>query len=362
MNNNKKLLTALSLAMVLSAAVLFSGCGGEIKAGTVPTALVKAEGFSVATADAGSRTEVHEAMGTVRARVSAVVSAKVMGNIEQVLVKEGDLVQAGQTLAVIEPTQVNAAAEEARAAATAAQAQATLAEATYKRFHGLREREAVSAQEFEEVEARWRQATAAARQAGAAVRAASSVAEDARVTAPFDGRVASRSVEPGDLASPGRPLFVVEQESGHRAEFDAPESLVSGLAPGETVEVMIPSLADARLIGVISSVSPAADERSHSFLVKVDLPADDRLKSGMFCRVLIPSGESHYLAAPAAAIVTRGQLTGIYLVDENGVARFRLVRLGRDLGDRVEVISGLKSGDRFVVNPSPTLRDGARVL
>lgn len=361
MNNNRKWLAA-ALALTLSAAVFSSGCGGEIKAGTAPAALVPAEGFSVATADAGSRSEVHEAMGTVRARVSAVVSAKVMGNVEQALVKEGDLVKAGQTLAVIEPTQVNAAAEQARAAAAAAQAQATLAEATYRRFQGLREREAVSAQEFEEVEARYRQATAAARQAGAAVRAASSVAGDARVTAPFDGRVASRSVEPGDLAAPGRPLFVVEQESGHRAEFDAPESLVSGLVTGATVEVVVPALANARLSGTLVAVSPAADERSHSFLVKVDLPADDRLKSGMFCRVLIPSGESNYLAAPAAAIVTRGQLTGIYLVDEDGAVHFRLVRVGRELGDRVEVISGLKSGDRFVVNPGPTLRDGARVL
>ena len=114
--------------------------------------------------------------------------------------------------------------------------------------------------------------------------------------------------------------------------------------------------------GVIDTVAPAADPESRSFLVKIRLPPRGDLRSGMFARVEVSVGESQVMAIPSSAIVHQGQLTGIFLLTSESIARFRLIRTGRNLGDgMVEVLSGLSEGSRFVVNPSPELVDGARI-
>jgi multidrug efflux pump subunit AcrA (membrane-fusion protein) len=114
--------------------------------------------------------------------------------------------------------------------------------------------------------------------------------------------------------------------------------------------------------GVIDVVAPAADPDSRSFLVKVRLPSRGDLRSGMFARVEVTVGESPLMAIPSSAVVHQGQLTGLFVVAPENTARFRLIRTGRNMGeDKVEVLSGLPDGTRFVVNPSPELVDGSRI-
>jgi len=263
-----------------------------------------------------------------------------------------------------------------RAARDAAVAGADLASATYHRYETLLAQESVSRQEFDDVKARFRQAQAnlsqsedmlkaaiqRVGQAEAALTSARVSAADAAVKAPFDGIVTAKMVEVGDLAAPGRPLLSLEKVGGHRIDIRLPEAYVGAVRPGQKTSVRIGETLQPPLEGVIDIVAPAADPDSRSFLVKVRLPSNGDLRSGMFARVEVTVGESQLMAIPSSAIVRQGQLTGLFLVTSENIARFRLIRTGRNMGDgKVEVLSGLPDGTRFVVNPSPELIDGSRV-
>jgi RND family efflux transporter MFP subunit len=376
----------LSAAGVMAA--LFS-CGEKIEPGhTAPPSgpLVK---VAVATARAGTWPLVFEAVGTVQAQTASTVAAKLMGTITSVRVREGDRVRQGDVLVTIDERQVGAQRQQAeaalsearqveqsaRAAREAAAAGAELATATHRRYQAMLSQESVSRQEFDEVDARQRQARAAlaqsedmqkaavqrVRQAEAALAAASVSAGDATVRAAFDGIVAAKMVDPGDLAVPGKPLLSLEKTGGHRVDIQVPEAYVRSVRSGQAVSARVEGPVPISMDGVVDVVAPAADSSSRSFLVKVRLPAGSEVRSGMFARVALPVGEDRWMAVPASAVVKQGQLCGLFVVTPEGIARFRLIRTGRSLGDQVEVLSGLPEGSRFVVSPPPGLVDGGRV-
>jgi RND family efflux transporter MFP subunit len=368
---------------------LSAGCGEKIEPGhTVPPPgpAVKAV---VAVAQTGPWPLIYEAVGTVQAETASTVAAKLMGTITSVRVRESDRVRPGDVLVTIDERQVGAqhrqaeaalaearqAEQAAHAAREAAAAGAELAAATQRRYQAMLARESVSRQEFDEVDARRRQAQAAlaqaedlqkaagqrVRQAEASLAGARVSAGDAVVSAAFDGVVTARMVDPGDLAAPGRPLLHMEKAGGHRVDIRVPEAYVRSVRTGQAVSARVEGPAPFSMEGVVDVVAPAADPSSRSFLVKVRLPSGADVRSGMFVRVALAVGEDRLTAIPASALIQEGQLTGLYLVTAEGIARFRLVRTGRRLGDRVEVISGLAEGSRFVVDPPPGLMDGSRV-
>jgi RND family efflux transporter MFP subunit len=368
---------------------LSAGCGEKIEPGRTAAPPGPAVKAAVAAAQAGTWPLIFEAVGTVQAETASTVAAKLMGTITSVAVKEGDRVRRGDVLVTIDERQVDAqrqqaeaalsearqAEQAARAAREAAEAGAELATATHRRYQMMLARESVSPQEFEEVDARRRQAQAAlvqaedmqkaagqrVRQAEAALAAAGVSAGDARVTAAFDGIVTAKMVDPGDLAAPGRPLLSLEKTGGHRVDIQLPESYVHAVRQGQTVSVRIEDPSLPSMEGTVDVVAPAAAPGSRSFLVKIRLPTGADARSGMFARVALAVGEDRLTAIPASALVQEGQLTGLFIVTPEGIARFRLVRTGRRFGDRVEVLSGLFEGSRFVVDPPPGLVDGVRV-
>ncbi|MFH1991570.1 MAG: efflux RND transporter periplasmic adaptor subunit [Pseudomonadota bacterium] len=367
----RRLLGGLLLCMLC----LPWGCGEKIEPGTTAQKSQEAVKVSVAVAAVTQRPLFYEAMGTVKARTASTLSSKLLGTVKKVFVREGDRVNQGDLLVVLDGRQVTAQlrqAQEALAQAgrteAAARAGADLAQATYQRYLLLAKQESVSRQEFDEIEARQRQAEAMASAAGhgvqqaeAAVAAAQVSLQDASVRAPYDGIVTAKMVEPGDLAAAGTPLVSLEKTGAFRVELVIPETHVHFVSLDRKVMIRVPSLSIPSLEGTVTTIAPAADQHSRSFLVKVDLPADPAVRSGMFARVTIPMAPEGLLLIPAAALIVQGQLTGIFVVDADQIARFRLIRTGRTFGDSVEVISGLSAGIRYVASPVPRLVDGARV-
>ena len=140
-----------------------------------------------------------------------------------------------------------------------------------------------------------------------------------------------------------------------------PEAYFNVVRLKQSVIIRIPALGDRPLNGIVETIVPAADQSSRSFLVKIALPADEAIRSGMFARVVIKTGEERMMLIPSSAVVPQGQLTGIFIVGDDQIARFRLIRTGRRFGDTLEVITGLQEEQRFVVKPSPSLVDGAHV-
>ncbi|MFZ3207841.1 MAG: efflux RND transporter periplasmic adaptor subunit, partial [Geobacteraceae bacterium] len=190
-------------------------------------------------------------------------------------------------------------------------------------------------------------------------RAAGAVAGYTRITAPLTGIVTVKAVDLGMSVFPGMPLMTVEEEGNYRLEVAAPDSLSGKIKQGITVLVKIDGLAEG-LTGQVVAVAPTSDPSSRTFTVKLGV-ADKGVRSGMYGKALFPVGERQGLFVPKSAVMDRGTLTAIWVVDRENIARLRLVKTGKTISDRVEVLAGLIAGERIVTGGSEKVVDGARV-
>jgi RND family efflux transporter MFP subunit len=352
----------MKVISVVLLAGLSAGCAGDQKAAEPARETLR--NVRVITVATVTTPDWSEAVGTVRAEQTSTLSAPAVGTVLQVLAREGDKVERGQVLIVIDDRQPRAALASARAATLAAEQQIaaaaadhSLATATLKRYDDLRQKRSVSPQEYDEVKARAEGAAArlemsrAARsQARAAVAEAEAGFEHTRVRAPFAGMVTERRVDPGALAAPGVPLMVVEDTRRFRLEAQIDESELQYLRAGDEAPVDVEAVG-AKLTAKIVQVVPGADPNTRTLTVKAQLPADARLHSGLFGRLRFARGHREALLAPRSAVVERGQLRGVFVLGSDRVAALQYVSLGRTFDDQVEVLGGLKPGDRVVAEP-----------
>jgi RND family efflux transporter MFP subunit len=306
-----------------------------------------------------------EAIGTVRSAQTSQVASQTVGNITEVRVHEGDRVVSGQILATIDDSQPRAALEQATAAVNAAEREVAaadssfvLAEATLKRYQPLYEKKSVSPQEFDEIKARYQSAEARRDMARAGQAQANAALTQARtslgytqVRAPFAGLVTEKKADAGTLASPGMPIFTIEDMRSYRLEVTVDESNIRVVHVAQSIPVLLDALGNTELSGKVAQIVPAADAASRSFLVKIQLRTDARLRSGLFGRARFSRGERSALMVPLTAIAERGQLQGLYVVGLNRIAELRYVTLGKTAGQQVEVLSGLQEGEKIVAAP-----------
>lgn len=359
--------------LVLSSLALLAACSGERQ----PTAQAPQTLRNVSLIEVQKRNvpDLLQAVGTVRAVQTSTLAAQMMGNITQIRVREGDHVQRGQVLATIDESQPRAALDRATAAQSASRQQLAasetdlaLAESTLKRFQTLYERKSVSPQEFDEVKAR-RDAAFARRdmasadlaQAKAALAQAQTMLSYTSIRAPFDGIVTEKKIDSGVLASPGMPLFTVEDVRRYRLEASVNETDLAYVRIGQSVPVLVDALGDTEFKGRIVEIVPAADPGSRSFLIKVELTPDTRLRSGLFGHAEFTRGQRESMLVPRTAIVDRGQLQAVFILDQNQIAALHYVTLGKPVKDQVEVLAGLQPGDRLVVQPGSLELDGKQI-
>ena len=328
----------------------------------------------------------YEATGTVRARTTATISSKVMGYVQQVNAQVGDHVRQGQALITLDArdldvslrraeagrAEVESAIPELENATAAAKANLDLAQTTFQRMQELAAKKSISNQELDEASARLKAAQAnyemmRSRRAQVSsktavveqeIRAAGIMRDYAKLAAPFAGVVMTRTVEPGNLATPGSPLLTIEQDGLYRLEASVDESKLASVRVGQAVEAVLE--ADRKLSARVSEIVPSVDAASRTYIVKLDLPATPQLRTGMFGRAIFPLGAQKIVAIPQGALTERGQLQSVFVV-EYGVARTRLVTTGRRTGGGVEVLSGLTAGEKVVLPVPAGLQDGGRV-
>jgi membrane fusion protein, multidrug efflux system len=281
---------------------------------------------------------------SVVAERTAEVATRMSGTVRRVAVEVGASVREGDLLLSLDDDDVTARVRAAEAART-------LAELTFKRMRNLARDGAASRQELDRATA----ALEATRSAEAGVRA--QLAYTA-VRAPFDGVVSARGVDAGDLAVPGMPLFTLVSHGRVKVVADLPARLAGRVTPGADVRVTTGS---GKTLGRVARVVPALDGASHTFRVEVIVPNDDAsMVPGAFARLALDVGAPASMWLPADAIVRRGQLEGVYSV-EDGVVRLRWLRLGRTRGESVEVLSGPTGALAVVRRPASTLSDGQPV-
>ena len=361
----------IPLAMVLAGGL--GGCSSERQ--QILPSPENVRNVSVLSVQRADVPYLLEAVGTVRAAQTSELASQMMGNIVELRVHEGDHVQRGQVLAVIDDAQPQAAVDRATAAESAAGQQVTasdsdlaLAQSTLSRYQNLYDKKSVSPQEFDEVKARY-QATLAHRdmarsgqtQANAALAEAHTSVSHTRILAPFDGMITDKKADPGMLASPGVPIFTIEGLGHYRLEATVNENDLRYVRIGEQVPVVVGALENAELKGKVVQIVPIADPGSRSFLVKIELPVDMRLRSGLFGRAQFSRGTRSSLLIPQTAAVERGQLQGVYVLDLNRMANLRYVTLGKTTGAEVEVLAGLQEGERIVAKPGDLDLNGKRI-
>lgn len=305
-----------------------------------------------------------ELYGSVEPARQSAVSSRVMATVTAVRVKPGDHVTAGQVLLEIDPQTARGQEAQARGALAQTEAAHALASRNHERFKALAAKGAASELELDMARMQDEQASGAVEQAQGALDAAASVARESRVVAPFAGRVAAKLVEVGDLAAPGRPLMMVESETGRRLAVEVPESVftTANLRTGAALSVTIDALAGGReLSGTVEEMAPGADPASHTFLIKVRIDVPE-IASGLAGRAWLTVGSRSAVAVPATAVLTSGGVTMVAVRDTSGKARTRAIVTGDRLQDgRVEVLSGLAGGEDVLLSPGAIPPDGADV-
>jgi len=353
---------ARSLTLAAAAAVVSlvgGGCNDALESGSPAPAPVSVR---VVVVDTVGAVRTVEAVGSLRGTREAVLSAKVTGTVIEIRKHAGERVQRGEVLVVLDDREVVGHIGQAEGALAQATAAAALAESNLRRFEQLFARGAAAQLELDQ--ARFAQETAqgAVRQAQAGMETADSYRSYARIPAPFDGQVVDRLVEVGDLAAPGRTLLKIEDASRLRLYVSLAETETDAAQPGADVEVVVPSLGTRTYVGKVAEVVPAVDPATRTMLVKIDMPADRALRSGLFARARFASGTRRVVQVPRGALVHRGGMTGVF-VEEGGRASFRLLEVADDgYSPRVEVLAGLDAGARVVLDPPATLGGGAAIV
>ncbi len=397
------------ICIFVSGVWLLGGCNSEpsssnsTKGGDKEQAPVHVEGLRVWKAEFRQISIPYEAVGTVEPLTKVKISSKISGYVDKLFVREGDSVRKGQEMFHVESEELRARLDQARAAyresqaaaeelnrsieaARAGKAQAIsqlrLAEAEFNRMKTLYERRIISKSQYDKAETAYKSAQASVDIAEASLKALEAskkriaaviqrtrasekealvFVDYATIRSPLDGKVISKSVEIGDLVGPGKVLILLGDPSQCRLEAKVEESKMRLIRKGSSVPVEIEGISGGKIIGKVGEILPGIDPTTRSGIVKVIIPHSDELRSGMFGKAFFFVGEESVLAVPKSAIVRKGQLTGVYIIDQEKTVRYRLLKLGRDLADEVEILSGLQAGENVVVAGMDKISDGIKV-
>ncbi len=363
----------LSILLALSAAAGLAACSSD-KGRHPATAPAVVTGLGVTQVKVVVLPENIDVVGTVRARTSALVSARIPGTVILLHVREGDRVIKGQLLGKLESrenlaqaTGAIAAVDEARRGLEEAQSRKKLADATFARFKNLYDEEALTRQEFDTRQTERDLATQAVSRAESrliqvkeAAKAAGTMADYSRIVAPISGVIVSRQADLGATVFPGQPLMTIDDEGSYQLELAIPESNLKTVRSGTPVQVRIDAT-DSSFSGIITEIVPATDAASRTFVAKVPLSAKG-VRSGMFGRGSIVAGTSTKgVLVPRSSVFERGALTAVWAIGADDIIRMRLVKPGRIRADKVEILSGLADGDRIVTAGMEKAADGLRL-
>ena len=300
--------------------------------------------------------EVYVAEGVVEALRQTVIAAQVPGRITALPVKAGDAVKSGQTLARIDQRAAVQQAAASQAQVAAAQAQLDAAQKEYEPSQRLYRLHYISQAAMDQAEAQFKATRAQVHATLAQAGLAATQTTFNTLEAPYAGVLAEVGAQLGDMAMPGKALMTVYDPSALRVVINLPESYAPALKPGSPVKLEFSGAADTVRWQTAQSVTilPTADPSSHTVEVRLNLPTNlSGLTPGMFARAYFPiSGHgAGRLSVPAKAVVKRTELYAVYVVDGDGKRQLRQVRVGRTLGDRVEVLAGLQAGERVALDP-----------
>ena len=349
-----------ALALAVAIATLAAGCGKSVPEIRIQGEEVRCTTATAAVTDLPVLVSVPAA---VEPEQRVKVATRMMGWVRELHAREGDTVRAGQLLISIDDQDMRAKRAQVEAGIAEAEAVVANAEKTAERFRNLYAQNSVSKQQLDDVLTGLERAKAGLAKAKAAREEIEVHLGYLDIVSPIDGIVSRRMVEEGDMAAPGHPLLFVDRTDRMKIVARLGEKDVDRVAAGDSVTLRVTSLDGAVYRTVVTRVIPSANPGSHTYDVEmyVDNP-DGRLRPGMYARAEFTVGSRRGVVVPPAAIRRRGQLTGVFTVDDENTAHLHWVRLGETFPAGVEVLSGLAGGETVVVSSEKPLIQGDKVV
>jgi RND family efflux transporter MFP subunit len=349
------------LSIFAITALVLSSCGNSEQ----ETATDSRTAIQVTTkAPAASSGNNLSVSGEVVAVNNATLSTRMMGHVNRVHVNIGDKVTQGQLLISINNSDLQARGAQVNAGINEAQVAVNNAKRDFDRFTALFAQNSASQKELDDMTTNYEMAKARLESAKAMKAEVDAQFAYSNITAPFSGVVTNRFVETGAMANPGMPLLAIEAPGNFEVRATVPEMAIGQIKTGETVEVHIRSI-DKTITGKVTEVSSSSSMTGGQYPVKVVLEKDDALKSGMYATVQFPVAQTEdtpqLVTVPQEAIVTQGDLRGVYTVSQQNTAMLRWLRLGRSFGSEVEVLSGLNAEEAIIIDAEGKLYNGAKV-
>lgn len=354
-----KSLNLLAVAVLaLSAGV--SGCNNSAQepVAAQSSAPVKA---TLSTVEKEVLPVITTAPGHVFAQQQAQMASRLMGFLREIYVVEGQHVSAGQRLFAVDPTDIQGQMNMAHAGLSQAEAALVDAKNDYERFGALYKEEAIPKMQWDKIRLQYQMTQQQVAAARAGFDTASAQMKYATVVAPFAGVVTQKLANAGAMAAPGNPVLVLENTDKLQVQTGVARDIFSQLKIGTQVAIQADGQS-ADIVGKVANLVPVADPVTHSHLVKIDLPPGHSLRSGSFVQVAFALGKREGIRVPISAILTRAGITGVFVVDAQGVAKYRMVRSGASSAGKIEILAGLNPGERVVTSSVTALQNGDKVV
>ena len=351
-----RLIPALITGMLVLALTACGERASETPADTGAT--VSAELIDVAPREI---TETYTTTGTLITDDRVEIASRVMGYIRSINVEEGNKIRKGQLLLTIDPTEIQARLDEAQARLAQANARMAEANADLQRYRKLFEQHLVAATAFRKIELAAQLADQEQRAAQATLSRVRVELQYAEIRSPVDGIVVRKHRQKGDIATPGAPLLTVENPDNIVMRTYIREDHLQHIKPGDAVRITVDA-AQLSTDGIVTQVVPAGDPATHSYMVKAALKETRGVRTGMFARADFSVGHKWGILLPKAALVMRADLPGVYVVDSQDRAHFRMLRTGRHIDGETEILAGLHGGERVAISSDVPLHSGDHVV
>lgn len=357
-----KLLQTKIFIAIAALAIIVSSCGKkEEKHAAAPQEKVVVD---IATANLKEYPVVHSFSGKLQADKQSNLSTRIMGQISKIYVKTGQKVQKDQLLIQIRNQDILAKKAQVEASKVEVTSAYESAEKDMKRYEALHQSNSASDKEMEDMRTRFKMAKA---QLDAVEQMKKEVDENMRyasIRAPYSGVVTSKFVEEGDLANPGMPLLNMESKSQWKVIARIPEANISTVNLNDNVKVHFKA-AKKDFEGQIIEINPSTTNTGNQYQAKIliSIPEDctAKLYSGMYADVLFENGTQELILVSKDALIHHGQLVGLYAVSQSGNALLRWVKTGKSVGEKIEILSGLSDGEKYIESTDSKLFDGALV-
>ena len=346
---------------ILGISTLYS-CSSSNKLEDKDKTIVKVEAYSPAQ----STNEGFYLSGEVTAKQTTNISTRMMGYVTKIYVKPGDKVASGQLLVSISSDDILAKKAQIQAMITEAEAAAKNAQRDYERFKTLRNQNSVSDKELENVALQNTSMNAKVQMARQQMNEVNAMLSYTNIRAPFSGVVTQKMVDEGNMANPGMPILTIEQNGELQVIASIPENYIQYVKVGDVAKMELKSLG-ITIDGKVSELSPSAFRTGGQYSMKLAIDTKDKenIRPGMYVNILIPNKTGENITSKImldkSSIVYRDQLTGVYVIDDQSQANLRWIRLGKTIGNQVEVLSGLSQNDKIVSKAEGKLYNGVKV-